>query len=146
MSAPEQEVKLLPCPFCGLDKSVIWEGEQTDREGHRSPEFSVQCYDGAGGCQAEIHGDTKAEAVAAWNTRQSDAARTPSAREKALEEENERLFEVVAMSIAEMSRARGRLEAIAGCNEDRRIAAALGTTCDFARTALAARQEPRDAE
>ena len=47
------------------------------------------------------------------------------------------LREALAMSVDRMSRARGRLETIAGCNEDRRIAASLGTQCDFIRTTLA---------
>lgn len=51
--------------------------------------------------------------------------------------EIERLRGALVMSIAEMMRASGRLQTIAGCNEDRRIAAALSGTCDFARAALA---------
>lgn len=42
----------------------------------------------------------------------------------------------LALAVAEMSRARGRLEIIGTCNEDRRIAAALGRACDSAITAL----------
>lgn len=53
-----------------------------------------------------------------------------------------RLREALVMFVAEASRARGRLEIIAGCNEDRRIAAALGATCDFARSAL----QPKDTD
>lgn len=52
-----------------------------------------------------------------------------------------RLREALAMAIAEMSYARGRLETIATCNEDRRIAAKLGGSCDFARQALGATDE-----
>jgi len=55
------------------------------------------------------------------------------ARAEAAEAENAKLREALAVAVAEMSRARGRLEIIAGCNEDRRIAAALGGACDFAR-------------
>lgn len=44
-----------------------------------------------------------------------------------------KLKETLAMSVAQMSRARGRLETIATCNEDRRIANSLGTTCDHIR-------------
>lgn len=55
---------------------------------------------------------------------------------EAIEAENERLREALAMSIAEMMRASGRLDVIAGCNEDRRIANALRGTCGFARAAL----------
>jgi hypothetical protein len=43
------------------------------------------------------------------------------------------MADALAMAIAEMSRARGRLETIAVCNEDRRIANALGATCDHIR-------------
>jgi hypothetical protein len=53
--------------------------------------------------------------------------------------EREALTGWLAMAVAEMSRARGRLETIATCNEDRRIAAALGRTCDCARRALGAK-------
>lgn len=45
--------------------------------------------------------------------------------------------EAIVMAVAQMMRARGRLDIIAGCNDDRRLAAALSGTCDFLRTALA---------
>lgn len=65
--------------------------------------------------------------------------------QRAFEERERELREAAAMAVAEMSRSRGRLEAIAGCNEDRRIAAALGGTCDHIRRvffpALATRQD-----
>ena len=48
-------------------------------------------------------------------------------------DDNERLRDSLAMSIAEMSRVRGRLEIIGTCNEDNRLANALGSTCDHIR-------------
>jgi hypothetical protein len=46
---------------------------------------------------------------------------------------SDEIRDALAMAVAEMSRARGRLETIAACNEDRRIANALGATCDHIR-------------
>jgi hypothetical protein len=46
------------------------------------------------------------------------------------------LREALVMCVGEMARARGRLETIASCNEDRRIAASLGSQCDFVRSIL----------
>jgi len=63
-------------------------------------------------------------------------ARHRTAETEALRAEVARLREALAMAVAEMARASGRLEVIAGCNEDRRIAAALMGSCDFARAAL----------
>ena len=54
----------------------------------------------------------------------------------AMKARGDRLAEALVMSIAGMMKAKGRLEVIAVCNEDRRIVAALGGTCDFARQAL----------
>lgn len=59
----------------------------------------------------------------------------------ALQARVEALEGAAAMSVAEMMRASGRLEIIAGCNEDRRIAAALSGTCDFVRQALSGQGE-----
>jgi len=55
----------------------------------------------------------------------------------AFAEREARLVGALAMAVAEMSYARGRLETIATGNEDRRIAAKLGSTCDFIRTEIA---------
>jgi hypothetical protein len=75
---------------------------------------------------------SKTNAIAAWNTRQPT--------------QSDALREALAMAIVGMSRARGRLETIGICNEDNRIANALGRTCDHIRRAffnpdLAALQE-----
>lgn len=52
----EREEELKPCPFCG-GKADICETSST---------WSfVSCYE----CSAEIRGDTKAEAIEAWNRR-----------------------------------------------------------------------------
>ena len=56
---------------------------------------------------------------------------------RAAEEEKKALREAVCMAVAELMRASGRLEVIAGCNEDRRIAAALSGTVDYIRSTLA---------
>lgn len=84
--------KLLPCPFCGKEMDV----EDCDtlypngigwmlRERHnkeplltygpsnKAPKeqwcWSVHCQFHSGGCGAEISGDSKKEAIAAWNKR-----------------------------------------------------------------------------
>lgn len=62
-------------------------------------------------------------------------------RIEALTAEVERLREALAMCVAEMMRASGRLEIIATCNEDRRIVAALSGTCDYVRSALGGSNE-----
>ena len=62
-------------------------------------------------------------------------------RIEALEAENERLRGALAMCVAEMMRASGRLEIIATCNEDRRIVAALSGTCDYVRSVLGGSNE-----
>ena len=54
----------------------------------------------------------------------------------AMKARGDRLAEALVMSIAGMMKAKGRLEVIAVCNEDRRIVAALGGTCGLARQAL----------
>jgi hypothetical protein len=74
--------------------------------------------------------------VQAFARHREAALTTAQAEAEALRAEVERLREALVMAVAEMMRASGRLEVIAGCNEDRRIAAALSGTCDFARAAL----------
>lgn len=56
-----------------------------------------------------------------------------------LEAENARLREALVGSVGAMMRAAGRLEILAMGNEDRRIIAALSSTCAFARAALEAK-------
>jgi hypothetical protein len=57
------EAELLPCPFCGHDEPVLVIGLKE----HRG--YGVRC--GKGRCRAvlEIRGETKSEAITAWNTR-----------------------------------------------------------------------------
>ena len=50
-----------PCPFCGKDAATIWNPSDT--------EWTIECYDGLGGCMAEVAKHTRAEAITAWNTR-----------------------------------------------------------------------------
>ena len=75
MTAPE--VKLLPCPFCGWGKPDVQ---------HMDGCYNVDCPDC---CAAGPIEDTRAEAIAAWNTRttaQADSATAPlEARIAALE-------------------------------------------------------------
>ena len=64
MTAPD----LLPCPFCG-EAPRLWE--------YNKGECEIECINGH--CPSEPHVGihTKAEAIAAWNTRATPAAMTP---------------------------------------------------------------------
>ena len=81
--------KLLPCPFCGwtadptdlidvvYPSGTMWRevgGYRTylhyqDRQEGDNFCFVVVCNQSMGGCSAEIHGDSKEEAIAKWNRR-----------------------------------------------------------------------------
>lgn len=88
---------------------------------------------------AELRAENEKLRADKWDVKHTstmnDMVQMGMARDAALAEAAG-LREALVMAIAEMSRARGRLETIAMCNEDRRIAAALGGTCGFARAAL----------
>ena len=82
-------VRALPCPFCGMNADL--DGEDTIyptgtgwrfneelqiRTYHRALEvpeeqwcWGMHCPETYGGCGASIHGDSKDEALAKWNTR-----------------------------------------------------------------------------
>ncbi len=85
-------LEALPCPFCG--KAVDFEDDDTlhpsgtgwydDGEGLRTyhrydavPKeqwcWDMNCPTPAGGCGANVSGDSKAEALAKWNRRASNA-------------------------------------------------------------------------
>lgn len=96
--------KPLPCPFCG--KAVDLDDPDTcypsgsgwlDDEGLQlrtyhpfravPPEqrcYAMHCPTPSGGCGAEIHGDTKEEALAKWNTRANAGAGMPEVATKDL--------------------------------------------------------------
>lgn len=57
---PDTLAALSKCPFCGDCNAYTCEGEW----GQGYPLYWVQC-----DCGAEMGGRTKAEAIAAWNTR-----------------------------------------------------------------------------
>jgi Lar family restriction alleviation protein len=63
MTDDAKKVSLLPCPFCGGEAVAVIGLRQ--HKGH-----GVRC--GVAKCYASIgcHGETEAEAIAAWNTRQ----------------------------------------------------------------------------
>lgn len=128
-SKPESAaVELLPCPFCG-GRAIS----------HRNPglaRWAVSCTQCD--CKPLNHcARTEAEAIAAWNKRVPATALTAlTERVERMEGENRALKDWLSMAIAEMSRARGRLDVIGTCNEDKRLANALGRTCDCARAAL----------
>lgn len=124
MTQPQEKplpVELKPCPFCG--SKTVYTAPPAMGKGR----WVVECDD----CRAEGPASSdnsdagEDEAIAAWNTR-------PDYRAKC--EEAERLLREartdMAMCVAEMAKARGRIETLATCNEDRRIAAALGSTYD----------------
>ena len=79
--------ELLPCPFCGMKPpqdlidtlypSGRWREDDglrhyllpsDEREGHGQT-WGMHCTQNIGGCGARISGDSKAEAIAAWNRR-----------------------------------------------------------------------------
>ena len=79
--------RLLPCPFCGkkVDKNLVdtlyptgrgWieEGRLRYYVSYReAPKeqwcWQMRCPEVSGGCGAEIHGDSRSEVMAKWNTR-----------------------------------------------------------------------------
>ena len=82
-------VRALPCPFCGMNADLDgedtiyptgtgwWFNEELQiRTYHRALEvpkeqwcWGMHCPETYGGCGARIHGDSKDEALAKWNTR-----------------------------------------------------------------------------
>jgi hypothetical protein len=62
MPGEHNEVKLLPCPFCGNPAPI---GEIEDHFGNDHP--CVRC----SVCPVELACDTEERAIAAWNTRPS---------------------------------------------------------------------------
>ena len=92
---------LLPCPFCGKDlnsksyytdineilhpSGTVWrtifdDGDSTpiieydfykNREESDNLCYQINCPEIYGGCGAEMHGDSKDEVIAKWNTRVS---------------------------------------------------------------------------
>jgi Lar family restriction alleviation protein len=62
----ELEARLLPCPFCGgSNVSTAWTRCTDEIQWH-----SVKCHDCKFDC---MHRDTERQAIAAWNTRTTDA-------------------------------------------------------------------------
>ena len=74
------ETTLLPCPFCGGEA-------ETTSNGRGQYTAGVRCKDTGCGCRLYIAFRSRAEAIAAWNTR----AELGSERIAELEAENERL-------------------------------------------------------
>jgi hypothetical protein len=86
-------VKLLPCPFCGMEpeedlidtlypSGTYWRDNVLPNEGtmrsyhgrDRAKEgdgmcWTMNCTENAGGCGAEISGDSEQEAIDRWNRR-----------------------------------------------------------------------------
>ena len=74
----------------------------------------------------------------------ADTIEALTARIAQLEAELAGAREDMAMCVAEMAKARGRLESVASHNFDRQIAAALGSTCDHIRRRWFTAQERTD--
>ncbi len=88
-SASPLDIPVMPCPFCGravdledhdtlYPSGSAWEfdAELQTRTYHRAFDvpkeqwcYSMHCPVQAGGCGAEMHGDSKDEALEAWNRR-----------------------------------------------------------------------------
>lgn len=68
---------LLPCPFCGVEASEV------EDQGH-STGYNVGCFNGDCIIEPYTWADTKAEAIAAWNTRALPAIDPAAIREAAL--------------------------------------------------------------
>lgn len=53
--------ELKPCPFCGKNVATIW------NPANRL--WTVECYDGDGGCMAGVFATSQNKATTAWNRR-----------------------------------------------------------------------------
>lgn len=79
-----------PCPFCGMKPDMndpdtiypsgtVWREELGFRSYHRFAErkegdgqcYVMNCCGQAGGCGAEMHGDSKEEVLSKWNRRET---------------------------------------------------------------------------
>lgn len=84
-------LEAMPCPFCGRASNIHdsetlfptgarWRETDIGRIYHRQLDgkdsdgwvWGMHCPESYGGCGAEIHGDTKDEALAKWNRRASN--------------------------------------------------------------------------
>ena len=82
--------ELLPCPFCGKEPDLedhdtlypsgaVWRFDEelglrtyhgfNDKQAGDGVCYGLHCPGCSGGCGAEIHGDSKEEAIAKWNAR-----------------------------------------------------------------------------
>lgn len=70
---PTQQETLLPCPFCGADAKLSYEGLGVDAAFDCSPYGRINCSEGAFRCCPELQFESSEEAEAAaikeWNTR-----------------------------------------------------------------------------
>lgn len=69
MTAAPKSAELLPCPFCGANEPSVWLYQQKRFANNKL--WAAHCKI----CNIERTASTKAEAIAAWNTRA--AAQTP---------------------------------------------------------------------
>lgn len=77
--APTDALRLVPCPFCGADPGVS--KYDVDEE---TTKWAAGC-DGSGAPESwvfvehyvNVHGDTKADVIAAWNRRAAPASPLP---------------------------------------------------------------------
>lgn len=96
-AAEEGVTEEMPCPFCGEPPGRMDRSSNSNSTGHV---WFIYCYCGGYTAHAHQHGNTEAEALAAWNRRASPRAEAVS---------DERVRELLEDAWKRMDRARDLL-------------------------------------